>query len=411
MCKSKGDCAYGHSMMSFNDFTLSWQGKSFIADLWKKVFCEDRQVMIPKICLGTSDRKRTVLVTGGSGFLGQHIVKLLQEGTENVKEIRVFDTRPYKNNLEHSQVVPIRSIVGDIRSLSDLREAMNDVDMVIHTAGLVSFGTFPQTALMQEVNVKGTANVIQAAVEQNVSTLVYTSTVDVVIGFEEIFNGDESLPVPSKFLFPGYPTTKYQAEQLVNAANGRILAKGDANRLHTVCLRPNVMYGEGDPYFVINGLRAAKESGGILTSVGDGSAKFQQAYVGNVAWAHLCALHAVMEDPGLGGRNFFVTDDTPLMNSFVFMKPFLRCRGFDLSENAIPYRLVYAVYYCIDWVLWAIRPIIQINLDIALPSIIYVNQTFYFNRRNAEDVLKYKPLYGYQTSLGMSMEFYKKAVL
>lgn len=57
--------------------------------------------------------------------------------------------------LGHSQVVPIKSIVGDIRNLSDLREAMNGVDMVIHTAGLVSFGTFPQSDLMQEVNVKG----------------------------------------------------------------------------------------------------------------------------------------------------------------------------------------------------------------------------------------------------------------
>lgn len=366
---------------------------------------------MPKICLGTSDRKRIVLVTGGSGFLGQHIVKHLEEGTKNVEEIRVFDTSPYKNHLGHSQVVPIKSIVGDIRNLSDLREAMNGVDMVIHTAGLVSFGTFPQSDLMQEVNVKGTANVVQAAVEQNVSTLVYTSTVDVVIGFEEIFNGDESLQVPRKFLFPGYPTTKYQAEQLVTAANGRILARGNGSRLHTVCLRPNVMYGEGDPYYVINGLKAAKSNGGILTPVGDGSAKFQQAYVGNVAWAHLCALRAIMENPGLGGRSFFVTDDTPLMNSFTFMRPFLKCRGFDLSENAIPYRLVYAVYFCVDWVLWAMRPLVKINLEVALPSIIYVNHTLYFNRRNAEDVLKYKPLYGYQASLAKSLEFYKKVVL
>lgn len=171
------------------------------------------------------------------------------------------------------------------------------------------------------------------------------------------------------------------------------------------------MYGEGDPYYVINGLKSAKQNGGILVRIGDGSAKFQQAYAGNVAWAHLCALSAIQLDPGLGGRNFFVTDDTPLMNTFTFMKPFLRCRGFDLSDNAIPYGLVFAVYFWIDWILWVLRPIWKVNLDVALPSVVYVNHTLYFNRRNAEEDLRYKPLYGYQTSLAKSLEFYKRVPL
>lgn len=49
----------------------------------------------------------------------------------------------------------MRSVVGDVRKLSDVRGAMEGVDAVIHTAGLVSFGTFPDVAAMQEVNVKG----------------------------------------------------------------------------------------------------------------------------------------------------------------------------------------------------------------------------------------------------------------
>ena len=40
-----------------------------------------------------------VLVTGGAGFLGQHVVKLLQERGENIKEIRVFDIKPYEDKL------------------------------------------------------------------------------------------------------------------------------------------------------------------------------------------------------------------------------------------------------------------------------------------------------------------------
>lgn len=44
-------------------------------------------------------RSEVVLVTGGSGFLGQHVIKLLQEKGKHLKEIRVFDQKPYNNNL------------------------------------------------------------------------------------------------------------------------------------------------------------------------------------------------------------------------------------------------------------------------------------------------------------------------
>ena len=72
----------------------------------------------------------------------------------------------------------------------------------------------------------GTAHVIQACVEENVTSLVHTSTVDVVIGYDDIEEGDESLPLPPKFLFEGYPDTKHRAELLVTEANGRRLARG-----------------------------------------------------------------------------------------------------------------------------------------------------------------------------------------
>ena len=74
--------------------------------------------------------------------------------------------------------------------------------------------------------VSGTEKLIAACVAENVSRLIYTSSVDVVIGHEEIINGDEELAMPARFLFPGYPDTKARAEGLVLAADGRPLAEG-----------------------------------------------------------------------------------------------------------------------------------------------------------------------------------------
>ena len=55
----------------------------------------------------------------------------------------------------HKEVIPVRSVVGDVRKLTELRIATRDVTTVIHTAGVVSFGTFPDVKAMNDVNAKG----------------------------------------------------------------------------------------------------------------------------------------------------------------------------------------------------------------------------------------------------------------
>lgn len=136
--------------------------------------------------------------------------------------------------------------------------------------------------------------------------------------------------------------------------------------LHTLSLRPPVMYGEFDPWYVVSALKsAARRPDGSLVSVGDGSARLQTAYVGNVAWAHVCAARALAVDPGLtSGRPYFITDDTPVVNSFESMRPFLAAKGYTLSENRVPYPLAYACCWSIDWLLWLVKPVFKVNLEV-----------------------------------------------
>ena len=77
------------------------------------------------------------------------------------------------------------------------------------------------------MSLPGTENLVEACLSENVESLIFTSTIDVVVGFDEIVNGDETLPTPSHFLFPGYPDTKNRAEKMVLGANGQKLAKGE----------------------------------------------------------------------------------------------------------------------------------------------------------------------------------------
>ncbi|ELU09823.1 hypothetical protein CAPTEDRAFT_109619 [Capitella teleta] len=361
------------------------------------------------------------MVTGSSGFLGQHVIRVLQEKTHGLKEIRAFDLKAYENNLGkaaqiicHTEYIPVKSCTGDIRNQDDVKRALRGVDAVVHSAGVISFGTFPDIDTMADVNINGTHNLIDCCVEQGVTRLVHTSTVDVVIGYEPITDGDESLQVPPKFLFTGYPISKYHSEKLVLGANGKLLEnRGNFKQLSTVALRPNVMYGELDPYYVTNGLKSASNQGGTLPRVGNGRALFQQAYAGNVAWAHVLALHQLGQPGGelASGHAFFIPDDTPLMNSFAFMEPFLKARGFSLSTVSIPYPLMYAVFYVTELFLKIVKPIHKISLDANLASLIYINMDVYFKRSKAEQLLGYKPIYSYDESLKKSMEYYKTVEL
>ncbi|KAK7088143.1 hypothetical protein V1264_022093 [Littorina saxatilis] len=256
----------------------------------------------------------------------------------------------------------------------------------------------------------GTLNVIRACLRQNVTRLLYCSSVDVVIGFEPIRGGGEDdTPVPPKFLFPGYPESKLQGERLVLSAHGQPCDNGE--KLHTLSLRANVMYGELDPYYVTTGFRNAASMGGKLIQVGNGEALFQQCYVGNSAAAFVQADAALAEKPNVGGQAFFIPDDTPLQNSFKFLEPFLESRGFSLSQTYIPYSLVYWSLYVTEMVLKALSPLVKLHLKTASCSIQYINMDLYFRSEKARSVFGFTPVYSPAEAKERSLAYYKSVKL
>lgn len=353
--------------------------------------------------------RKVVLVTGASGFLGQHIVWELQN--EDIDEIRVFDCRPFEQKLDYTAKLPVKSYTGDIRVAQDLHEAMVGVNCVFHAAGMIDVRMFPDMKMLQDVNVNGTNNVIEACIAANVPHLIFTSTVDVSVGYAEIINGDESLPYPEHHLYVGYGTTKQEAEEAVLAANCRPLANGNGQTLHTLSLRPTVMYGEGDPYFVTSMLKQASSRKGTLPRLGSGQALFQCSYVGNIAWAHVCAMKALQSDDSVGGLAYFVNDDSPVRNVFDFVEPFLEVRGFHLSTFRLPFPPLYHTFRLLHGVMSLFRKISEINMVHSPSAIRYTNQSVYFKRMLAEEKLNYKPKYNYSDSLEKSLTFYRSISL
>ena len=123
-------------------------------------------------------KKKTYLITGGTGFIGNALVKrLVKEG----HKVRVFD-----NNIrgipERLKDVygKIELVNGDIRNLQDVEKACKNVDSVIHLAyinGTEYFYKMPELVL--EVAVKGIINVIDSCIKNNVKELILASSSEV----------------------------------------------------------------------------------------------------------------------------------------------------------------------------------------------------------------------------------------
>ena len=118
---------------------------------------------------------KKILVTGGTGFLGAYIIKeLVLQGfavTAIKRATSVLPTYIEKNILDK-----VAWLIGDVLDIPSLETAMDNVDVIIHCAAMVSFDKKDRTK-MYKTNIEGTANIVNVANEQHVKKLIFISSV------------------------------------------------------------------------------------------------------------------------------------------------------------------------------------------------------------------------------------------
>lgn len=150
-------------------------------------------------------------VTGGTGFIGANVVRaLLARGFKVRALVRPNSDR---RNLEG---LDIELVQGDVRDFPSVKRAMQDCGLAFHVAALYSFWVRPRR-LIYEVNVDGTRNVLQAALELGIERVVYTSSVAALGLREDGRPADEDTPVNPKHIIGDYKKSKYLAQEVALA--------------------------------------------------------------------------------------------------------------------------------------------------------------------------------------------------
>lgn len=178
--------------------------------------------------------------------MGAHVIDaLLRQGREVRALLRkVSDTSIVQRILMHyhadgeERFQRIQWVEGDLFDVGALREAMHGVEHVYHCAALVSFDPRDSDAL-QRINVEGTANVVNAALEAGVKRLCHVSSTATIGGGLDGGTGDETKPFVQDKHSSGYAISKADAELEVH--------RGIAEGLDAVLVNPCVVIGPGMP--------------------------------------------------------------------------------------------------------------------------------------------------------------------
>lgn len=177
----------------------------------------------------------SAVVTGGGGFIGSNIVRMLLERSYEVRVLDDFSTG-YRENLEPFPTVDV--VEGDVRDPTVVGEALGTADIVFHVAAAVgNLQSIENPIRDSEVNVLGTLNVLEAARRKRVRRVVYSSSA-------AIFGELKQLPIAEDH--PIEPNSPYGVSKL--AAEKMCFAYASLYELDVACLRYFNVYGMNQRY-------------------------------------------------------------------------------------------------------------------------------------------------------------------
>ena len=264
---------------------------------------------------------RRALVTGGGGFLGGAIVRLLRARGETVLSFA-------RGTYPELTTAGVEEQRGDLADPGAVLAATEGCDIIYHVAARA--GIWGRWSDFHRPNVIGTQNVLDACREHGIRRLVYTSSPSVVFKGRDMEGVDESVAYSSHF-HAHYPHTKMMAERAILAAN--------SGKLATVALRPHLIWGPGDRHLVPRILERGRA--GQLRRLGREEKLVDSVFIDDAAAAHLAAGDRLEPGSTISGKAYFISQGEP-KPLWDLINGILAAGGVPPVERSISPRVAYA---------------------------------------------------------------------
>jgi nucleoside-diphosphate-sugar epimerase len=315
-----------------------------------------------------------VLVTGATGFIGGAVARALAGRGDDVRALVRDPARLSADGAE-----PVR---GDLADAGSLAVAAEDVDAVVHCAGVVS--DWLPAEEIRRVNVEGTGRVLDACRTAGVRRLVHLSSL-AVLGSRHHRGTDESAPyAPSD----AYGAAKIESERLVLASGG----------VEAVVLRPGFVYGPGDNQFLPRLLDSLAQ--GRFAYVGDGSKLLNVVDVGDIAAAALLAL----DTPAAAGQAYNLTDGTQT-SLRTFVEAVADEAGYQRPARSIPPPVAFLAAYVLEALARARRSREAPRLNRGRLKFLHYEQHFSIEKARRE--LGYAPATTYREGVPRAVAWFR----
>jgi len=307
-----------------------------------------------------------ILVTGGTGFTGSHLVKrLVGDGCE----VKVL-ARP-ASNTAFLKDLGAEIIQGDITDKDYVNRAVKDTDKVFHIAAAYREAKLPEASYWA-VNLEGTKNIINACIKYNVSKLIHCSTIGVVSSVDEPPSDESALYSPDDI----YQQSKCAAEKEVLKS---VREKG----LPASVIRPCAIYGPGDLRLLKMFRMIAKRRFYIL---GSGKALFHMVYIDDLISGFILASqknNSIGEVFIIGGSEYTTLNEL----SRVIAEEF----GVKPPGIHIPYKPIEILSVLMEY---AYKPLRK-------EPPLYKRRVAFFKKDRAFDISKAKNILGYEPAFDL----------
>ncbi len=276
--------------------------------------------------------EKTVLVTGGAGFIGSNLCEALLEKESKVICLDNFSTGKRENITHLLPNEKFTLLEGDIRNLEDCKKAVKDVDYVLHQAALGSVPRsikYPITS--NDVNIGGFLNMLVASKDAGIKRFVYAAS-------SSTYGDSKSMPKVEDVI--GKPLSPYAITKYVNELYADVFSK--TYGLETIGLRyfnvfgrkqdPNGAYAAVIPKFVSQLMK-----GESPTINGDGNYSRDFTYIDNVIQANMLSLVATKKEALNTVYNVAFGDRNTLNDLMRYLKGYLSEFEYSIKNIEVRY--------------------------------------------------------------------------